>query len=194
MAADAASDPLSREDAARIASEAGAMVADYVRREIEAAERAADALERQARIDASLDRAEVHRLAELALARIGLVEERVAHLLEQMREEIARLVEDVDRMPAPAPDDPAAPSSDSDGQTPVAPVARRRRGGLFGRRRGAAPRCDVCGRVADAGEDARDTWRMVRRMSLCPSCQAEGWELSDRGTVPYRASQRPDPT
>jgi hypothetical protein len=207
MSADAMSDPPPRQDlppSARIASEVSAVVADHVRGEIEAAERAADELARRARMQASVDRAEVHRLADLALARIDVVEERVARLLEQVREEIARVVDDVDRTPAaatdeppeadrsPAAPEPAAPVPERDGDAPVARNARRR-GGLFSRRRSAPPRCDVCGRVAEAGEDARDTWSTVGRMSLCPSCRSEGWELPDRGTVPYRASQHPHP-
>jgi hypothetical protein len=211
VSADATTDPPPRQDAQsaeRIASAVSAMVADHVRREIEAAERAADELKRRAEDRASVDRAEVHRLADLALARIDVVEDRVGRLLDQVREEVARVIEDVDRQDAPPlPDEApavadrspgageAAPrAAEADGQSPSAPATPRRRGGLFGRRRGARFRCDVCGRVVEAGDDARDTWHSVGRMSLCPNCQSEGWELSDRGTVPYRASQHPHAT
>jgi hypothetical protein len=71
----------------------------------------------------------------------------------------------------------------------VSAGARRR----FGRRRGALPHCNVCGRVADSTDAAREHWVQAARMSLCPDCQAEGWQLPDGGTVPYRAAHHRRP-
>jgi hypothetical protein len=177
-----------------IASEISAIVAHHVRREIEAADATASALERQARDRATADRAEVHRLAAQALARIDLAQDRVTRLLAQVREEVARIVEDVDRVQAPsvpegppqAVEPPPAPVRDE--PAPAAVPAMRHRRPRFGRRRGTAPLCDVCGRVAEADE-AVEAWHRMGRMSVCPECHAEGWALSDRSTVPYRAAQ-----
>jgi hypothetical protein len=186
-----------------IASEVGAIVAHHVRREIEAAETTASELERRARDRAAADRAEVHRLAAQALARVDMAQDRVARLLSQVREEVARIVEDVDRAQAPpAPVDPpqeaepppaAPPSSVRDEREPAVTPAVRHRRARFGRRRGTPPLCDVCGRVAEADEGL-EGWQRVGRMSVCPACQAEGWALSDHGTVPYRVAQDSHPT
>lgn len=85
------------------------------------------------------------------------------------------------------------PTSDIDSQVSPSRPARQRRGGLFRRRPPAPPRCDVCGRVAQAGDAALERWLQVARMSLCPECQAEGWQLPSGGTVPYRATRQRDP-
>jgi hypothetical protein len=174
-----------------IASEVSAIVAHHVRREIEAAETTASELERQARDRAAADRAEVHRLAAQALARVDMAQERVMRLLAQVREEVARIVEDVDGVQAPQAAEPV--SSVRHEPDPAAGPAVRHRRPRFRRRRGADPLCEVCGRVAQADEP-REAWHRTGRMSVCPDCHADGWALSDRGTIPFRAPQGSDPT
>jgi len=87
---------------------------------------------------------------------------------------------------------PVGEAADEPRDTHVRPANRatRRRGGLF-RRRPRAPRpCDVCGRAAEPGRDAFERWQQVARMSLCPECQAEGWQIPPGGKVPFRATRQ----
>jgi rubrerythrin len=162
----------------QIAAEVGAIVAAEVRREIWAAERAADELRRRGRDGEAADRAEVERRAARALEEIKAVEQRIAGLLQGLRDDVTRLAVASD-LPQPRPV-----------AQPAATLPRRR----FWRRRGALPPCSVCGRVAESNDDARERWRRSARISLCPGCQADGWQLPDRGMVPYRATQQANAT
>jgi hypothetical protein len=69
----------------------------------------------------------------------------------------------------------------------------QRRGGLLSRlRRSAPPSCAVCARVSGPDEDVL-AWRRERYASLCPDCYAEGWELPERGTIPFRSTHSREP-
>jgi len=93
--------------------------------------------------------------------------------------------------PAARPAQRNGPATDAGSAVPRPATQSRRRGGLLRRRRRALPRCAVCGRPAH-GDEALDRWR-VARTSLCPNCQADGWQVPDHGTVPYRAAHPYDP-
>jgi hypothetical protein len=81
----------------QVASQAGAIVADQVRAALESAERAATKLRRRALDDASADREAVHGSAGLVTARIDLIEAEVGQLLQELRDEVARIVAEADR-------------------------------------------------------------------------------------------------
>jgi hypothetical protein len=191
--------------AEQTASNAGAIVAEQVRHAIESAETAAEELERQAAELAASDRDEVDRAASRVLARIDAVQAKVAGLLDDVRNDVRRIAEEAKRPqpepamepppreePAPAPQPaPAAPARPA---APPQPAAARpqpsRRLGRFRRRARAPQRCDVCARSAQPGEQELGRWHQVSRMSLCPECQADGWQLPSGGTVPYRATRQ----
>jgi len=203
----------------RTAADLGASVADEVRRAIESAERAAAEMHSSALAQAAADHDQVEQTANLVLARIDAIEAQVARLLQGARDEVARVAEEANRPePEPLPVDPPSTAEPSPALEPAAEAASggavseaadevrpppppdthvppatrttRRRGGLL-RRRPRAPRpCDVCGRAAEPGRDAFERWQQVARMSLCPECQAEGWQIPPGGKVPFRATRQ----
>jgi hypothetical protein len=185
----------------RTAAELASMVAEQVRAAIQAAEQSADELRRRARDDAAADRDHLHKAADVVLRRIDGIDAQVARLLDGVRAEVMRIRDQAESAldaPQPVVDPPSEPQR-PDGSTPeadpsVSPqrAAPRRHGRRFGRRRRALPPCAVCGRVAD-GEEAPEHWRQVRRASLCPQCQAEGWHVSEGASVPYRSPQGREP-
>jgi hypothetical protein len=205
MATDESSDPLARDGAAaaeRTAPDLGSIVADKVRAAIESAEQSAEELRRRALSDTAADRDEVHRSAALVLGRIDAIEAQVTRLLDGVRDEVTRIREQADRPQDPprAPVDPTAGPEHPDGSLPHAEAAvpsegagRRRNARLFGRRRQALPQCAVCGHAAEDGEEGLEHWRRVRRMSLCPECQAEGWQIPEGASVPCRSPQGHEP-
>ena len=179
----------------RTAAEFGSLVADEVRAAIDSAEGAAEKLRRRAREDAAADRAHIHRAAAVARERIDAVEAQIGQLLAGLREEVTRIVEQAEREveqaereleleQRPAVAEPPARNADTrvDGAKPG-----RRRRGLFGRRRRALPQCAVCGRTAEDGDEDVDRWRRVGRVGLCPTCQADGWQVPEGASVPYRS-------
>jgi hypothetical protein len=180
----------------RTAAELGSIVAEQVRTAIETAERSAEELRREALEYASADRDHVDRSASLVLGRIDAIEAQVAQLLESLREEVARIRDPahvVETEPAPPADPPSAlepPDSQLNGSTPAAP---RRHGRLFARRWRALPQCVVCGRTALDGEEGLEQWWQARRLSLCPECQADGWQVPDGASVASRAPRGREP-
>jgi hypothetical protein len=88
----------------------------------------------------------------------------------------------------PGEDEPAVapPPGAANGDTSPA-AAGRRRGGLF-RRRSHVRACGVCGRAPGADESELERWQQSSGTSLCPECQAAGWQLPERGKVPYRSA------
>jgi hypothetical protein len=160
------------------ASEVAAIVADRVRGALESAEREAAEMRRHALDQASTDRAAVQSTAELVTARIDLIESEVHQLLQTLRDEVAMIVTEADRAAEGASAEPR--------DVPAATPARRRRGGLFRRHRGAPRHCAVCARTADPAEDAIERWQRVRGTALCPQCQADGWRIPAGGGVPHR--------
>lgn len=198
MASDASSDALTPDATApeRTAAELGTIVAEQVRTAIETAERSAAELRREALECAAADRDHVDRSASLVLGRIDAIEAEVAQLLESLREEVARIRDmghRFEEQPAPPADPPSAPErpdSQRNGSTPAAP---RRHGRLFARGRRALPQCAVCGRTALDGEEGLEQWWRARRLSLCPQCQADGWQVPDGASVPYRAPRGREP-
>jgi hypothetical protein len=191
------------------AAEVGARVAEQVRRAIESAERSAEDLRRQALDRASADRESVHRMAALVMDRIDDVEANVGKLLQTLRDEVARTADEVARTEvaskaqpesdhggraAPeAADSPPVQSAVPDAPTPLATpqppaAARRARRGLFGRR--SLPECAVCGRAPRPGEEALQAWHRTGKLSLCPQCQDDGWQLPAGARVPYRPTRR----
>jgi hypothetical protein len=222
------------------ASQAGAIVADQVRAALEAAERAATDMRRRALDHASADREAVHGTAGLVTARIDLIEAEIGQLLQELRDEVARIVEEADRAAASPAVDPPATASTSPAvesgpevvtepeptgpqaveepadagaaappvdEAPPAPepaidaaddapswlAAPRRRRGLFRHRR-AAPSCGVCGRTAQGDDEVLERWQRAAGTSLCPACQASGWQIPDGGTVPYRPVRQHHPS
>jgi hypothetical protein len=185
--------------AEQTASNVGAIVAEQVRRAIESAESAAEELQRRAVELAAADRDEVDRAASEVLTRVDAIEAKVAGLLQGVRDDVARIAEEAksarpepprdDAPPAAAQAPVAEPASEFDA-APAPGPAERRRGGLFRRSPRAPQRCDVCGRTARSDEPELERWRHVARMSLCPECQADGWQLPKRGTVPYRTTRQ----
>jgi hypothetical protein len=197
--------PLSQQTAAEV----GAMVAEQVRRAIESAERSADDLQRQAIDRASADGEAVERVAAGVLEQIDAVEAKIGRLLQNLRDEVWRTAEQAHRaevanevQPAPEseeqppeeqpaaepaqsvqPEPPSQPRASQEG----VPPPRTRRRGLFGRRRGA-PRCAVCGRAPRDNENALEDWRRTGKLSLCPDCQQDGWQLPAGARVPYRST------
>jgi hypothetical protein len=191
--------------AEQTASEVGAIVAEQVRRAIVSAESAAEELREGALEHAAAGHDQLDRAASHVLSRIDAIEAKVAGLLQGVRDDVGRIAEEAKRpRPEPPRDDApsAAPQAGVAEPTPAAeqlPVShaasapapvRRRRGGLFRRRPRAPQRCDVCARSAQPDEQGLSHWRQVARMSLCPECQAEGWQLPSGGTVPYRATRQ----
>jgi len=207
MATEESSDPLTRDGATapeRTAAELGSIVADQVRAAIESAERSAEELRQRALDDAAADSEHVHRSAALVLGRIDAIQAQVTRLLDGVRDEVTRITEQADRALDVPPDlvEPPTepPESQSDGSMPHADPpaspkrpARPRRGGLFGRRRRALPPCAVCGRSAEDGDEELDRWQRVGRVSLCPDCQAQGWQVPEGGSVPYRSLRGREP-
>jgi hypothetical protein len=209
MATEESSDAPTRDGATapeRTAAELGSMVADQVRAAIESAEQSAEELRRRALDDAAADRGHIHRSAAVVLTRIDAIEAQITRLLNGVRDEVVRIREQVDSAqdaPQPVVDPPSEserPESRPDGSTPDAdpPVsperaAPRRHARRFGRRRRALPQCAVCGRAAEDGEEALERWRQVRRTSLCPECQVEGWQVPEGASVPYRSPQGREP-
>lgn len=197
MASEASSDALPPDATApeRTAAELGSIVAEQVRTAIQTAERSAAELRREALEHASADRDDVARSASLVLGRIDAVEAQVARLLESLREEVARIRDVADGMeeqsatPADPPSAPERPDPQGNGSAPAAPRRHRR---LFARRR-ALPQCAVCGRTALDGEDGLEQWWRTRRLSLCPQCQADGWQVPDGASVPNRAPRGREP-
>jgi hypothetical protein len=180
----------------RTAAELGSIVAEQVRAAVESAQQSADELRREALEDAATDRDHVQRSAALVLGRIDAIEVQVARLLEDLREEVARIrdqSENVEGRPAPPTDPRSAPEVPGSQQNGAAPAAPRGRGRRFGRRRRALPQCAVCGRTAHADEEGLEQWWQARRMSLCPECQADGWQVPDGASVPYRAPRGREP-
>lgn len=169
----------------RTAAELGALVADEVRAAIESAEQSAESLRRRALDDAQADRARLHRSATVVRDRIDEVQARVERLLDGLRDDVARIVEQSERAleerstDAEPPLESAAPQAD--GSQP-----RRRRGRLR-RRQPALSQCAVCARIADEGDEELDGWRRVGRVSLCLDCQADGWQIPEGASVPYRS-------
>jgi hypothetical protein len=187
MATEASSDARTRGSATpheRTAAELGSFVADKVRAAIESAEESAEDLRRSALEDAAADRAHIHRSAAVVVERIDAVEAQVRGLLDGLREEVTRIVEQADRAleerPVAAEQPPGSADSAAHGS------GRRRRGRLFGRRRRALPQCAVCARSANDGDDDLDRWLRVSRLSLCPDCHADGWQIPEGASVPYR--------
>jgi hypothetical protein len=205
--------------AEQAASKVGAMVADRVRAALASAERAAADVRRRALDQASADREAVHGTAALVTARIDLIEAEVGHLLQELREEVALIVAEADRaahaamhdaavepdqVAAIAGDEPAepdvgveapdehvpaaAPPVDTGHAAPSPKTTGRRRGRLF-RHRGRARACGVCGRTPSAEDHELERWHQAAGTSLCPECQAAGWQLPERGKVPYRSAQ-----
>jgi hypothetical protein len=164
------------------AAELGSFVAEQVRAAIDTAEQSAEDLRRGALDDAAADRGHVHRSGALVLDRIDAVEAQVRGLLDGLRQEVARIVEQADRALEERPAAAEPPPPGSDGSKP------RRRRRRFGRRR-ALPQCAVCGRAANEGDDDLDRWQRVGRVSLCPACQADGWQVPEGASVPYRSSR-----
>jgi hypothetical protein len=173
--------------AERTAAELGSFVADEVRTAIESAERSAEELRRSALDDAEADRGHIHRSAAVVRDRIDAVEAQVGRLLDDLREEVARIVEQAERAleerSAVAEPPAVAEEPHRDGSKP------QRRRGLFRRRRRALPQCSVCGRAAEEGDDDLEQWRRAGRVSLCPGCQADGWQVPEGASVPYRSSR-----
>jgi hypothetical protein len=97
-----------------------------------------------------------------------------------------------DARAAPAASPPvqsAVPDAPTPPATPQPPAAARRaRRGLFGRR--LLPECAVCGRAPRPGEEALQAWHRTGKLSLCPQCQDEGWQLPAGARVPYRPTRR----
>lgn len=186
--------------AEQTASDAGAIVAEQVRQAIESAERAAEELQRQAVELAAADHDDVDRAASLVLTRIDALEAKVAGLLEEVRDEVGRIAEEAKRpQPEPPPMEEAAlpvepapppPPTSAPHPAPAATPQPSRRLGRFRRRSRAPQRCDVCARSAQPDEQELGRWRQVARMSLCPECQADGWQLPSGGTVPYRTTRQ----
>jgi hypothetical protein len=209
MATEDSSEALTQDGATvreRTAAELGSIVADQVRAAIESAEQSAEELRRRALDDAAADRGHVHQSAAVVLGRIDAIEAQVTRLLDGVRDEVVRIRDQADRAngaPQPVVDAPSGserPESDPDGSTPNAdpPMspqgpAPRRRGRRFGRRRRALPQCAVCGRAAEDGEETLERWRQVGRTSLCPECQAEGWQIPEGASVPFRSPRRREP-
>ena len=191
------------------AAEVGEMVARQVRQAIQSAERSAEELRRQALDRASADRESVHRMADQVIHRIDDAEAQIGRLLQTLRDEVARAVGDVDRTevgddvqadPEPgwraAPEVPASqavPLASPEGRAPAVPSAstpvpaQRVRGRRFGRR--VLPECAVCGRVPTADE-ALEAWHRTGKLSLCPQCQDNGWQLPAGARVPSRPARR----
>jgi hypothetical protein len=189
--------------AEQTASDVGAIVAEQVRRAIESAESAAEELERRAIQLAAAGRDDVDRAASDVLARIDAIEAKVAGLLQDVRSDVRRIAEEATRPePEPPPAEPQAPvapepqaavtpaPAPQPAPVPVAQPQRSRRLRPFRRRQRAPQRCDVCARSALPGEQELGRWHQVSRMSLCPECQADGWQLPSGGTVPYRATRQ----
>jgi hypothetical protein len=186
----------------RTAAELASTVAEQVRAAIESAEQSAEELRRRARDDAAADRDRVDKAADVVLSRIDGIEAQVARLLDGVRAEVVRIsnqAESAHDAPQPVVDPPSEPQrpdvSTPEADPPVSPqrAAPRRHGRRFGRRRRALPPCAVCGRVAEDGEDALEQWLQVRRTSLCPQCQAEGWHVPAGASVPYRSPRGREP-
>lgn len=171
------------------ASDAGAIVAEEVRRAIESAASAAEELRKRALEHAAAGHDAVDRAASQVFARIDAIEAKVAGRLQEVRDEVAQITEEAKR-PQPEPPRTDTPSAAEPAATPAPSPAPRRRGGPFRRRQRAPQRCDVCARSAQPDEHALGRWHQVARMSLCPECQAEGWQLPSGGTVPYRATRQ----
>jgi hypothetical protein len=196
MASEASSDAQPPDATApeRTAAELGSILAEQVRTAIETAERSAAELRREALEHAAADRDDVDRSASLVLGRIDAIEAQVARLLESLREEVARIrdladEEEQSATPADPPSAPEHPDPRGNGSTPAAPRRHRR---LFARRR-ALPQCAVCGRTALDGEPGLEQWWRTRRLSLCPQCQAGGWQVPDGASVPHRAPRGREP-
>jgi hypothetical protein len=172
--------------AERTAAELGSFVADQVRAAIDSAEQSAEELRRHALEDAEADRGHIHRSAAVVRDRIDSVEAQIGRLLDGVRDEVTRIVEEAERAleersAAPEPP-PGSAEPHPDRSKP------RRRRGLFRRRR-ALPQCAVCGRAADESDEDLDRWRRAGRVSLCPGCQADGWQVPEGASVPYRSSR-----
>jgi hypothetical protein len=200
MATEESSDAPTRDGAIapeRTAAELASTVADQVRAAIESAEQSAEELRRRALDDAAADRGHVHRAAAVVLSRIDGIEAEVKRLLDGVRDEVVRIRDQTEwaqAAPDPVVDPPSEPEraeSHTDGSRER--TAPRRRGRRFGRRRRALPRCAVCGRTAEDGEEALERWQQVRRTSVCPECQAEGWQVPAGASVPYRSPQGREP-
>ena len=198
VASDASSDALTPDATApeRTAAELGSIVAEQVRTAIETAERSAAELRREALEDAAADREHVNRSAGLVLGKIDAVEAQVAQLLERLREEVARIrdgAQQIEEEPAPAADPPSEPEHPDAQRNGSVHAAPNRRGRLLAWRRRALPQCDVCGRTALDGEDGLEQWGRARRLSLCPQCQDDGWQVPDGASVPHRAPRGREP-
>jgi hypothetical protein len=179
------------------AAEVGAMVAEQVRQAIESAERSADDLQRQALDRASVDGEAVERTAAQVLEQIDAIEAKVGKLLQTLRDEVSRTAQQGRRAevvneepPAPGLEGPASeelpPAESRALEHEVAPAqARRRR--RFGRRRRPLG-CAVCGRAPLANEEDLEGWSGTGKLSVCPDCQHEGWQLPAGARVPYRST------
>jgi hypothetical protein len=82
----------------------------------------------------------------------------------------------------------AAPRAGTSHAAPSHETTGRRRGRLF-RRLAPARACGVCGRAPSAEDPELEGWHQASGTSLCPECQAAGWQLPERGKVPYRSAQ-----
>ena len=182
----------------RTAAELGSIVAEQVRAAIESAEESAEELRRRALDDAAADRGHVERSAAVVLGRIDAIEAQVGTLLDQLRDEVVRIRDDpetagvaplADPPSGSAHPEPPAPASAPDGDAleSAQRPAPRRRARRFGRRRRALAPCAVCGRAPDDGEEDLERWLEVSRVSLCPDCQADGWQIPEGASVPYRS-------
>jgi hypothetical protein len=208
MATEESSEALTHNGATpeRTAAQLGSIVADQVRAAIESAEESAEELRRRALDDAAADRGRVEQSAAVVLGRIDAIEAQVRRLLDGLRDEVVRIREQADPAgdaPRPVVDPPSGseqPDSHADGSMldgdppespePPPPRPRARR---FGRRRRALPPCAVCGRAPEDGEEALERWLEVRRASLCPECQADGWQIPEGASVPYRSPRGREP-
>jgi hypothetical protein len=192
MAAEPSGDAPRRDGATapeRTAAELGLIVGDQVRAAIDSAEQSAEELRRRALDDAAADRGHVHESAAVVLARIDAIEAHVARLLGGVRDEVVRIRDQAERTEDPTQAAEEPPSGSERPEPHPEGAAPRRRARRFGRRRRALPQCAVCGRAAEDGEEALERWRQVRRKSVCPGCQADGWEIPEGASVPYRSTR-----
>jgi hypothetical protein len=97
-----------------------------------------------------------------------------------------------DARAAPAASPPAQSTVPNAPTPPAAPEpqakARQARRGLFGRR--GLPECAVCGRAPRPGDEALQSWHRTGKLSLCPQCQDDGWQLPAGARVPHRPTPR----
>jgi hypothetical protein len=98
----------------------------------------------------------------------------------------ARAAPEVPTSPPVALNSPEAPAPVAASASAPVPAqrARRRR---FGRH--VLPECAVCGR-APSTDEALEAWQRTGKLSLCPECRHDGWQLPAGARVPSRPARR----